>query len=141
MKQNLEEAYKWFDLVARAVDKDAAEKRDEVAKSLSAESLQRARNAAELWEVREADPEANAVEIPDSWSEGSETTASIDMRQAVRNIQRILNAQGFDAGAEDGVMGERTRAAITAFQKANGIPATGEVDEVLVRSLLDRRGA
>lgn len=141
MKQNLEEAYKWFDLVARAGDKDAAEKRDEVAKALSAESLQRARNAAELWEVREADPEANAVEIPDSWSEGSETTASIDMRQAVRNIQRILNAQGFDAGAEDGVMGERTREAITAFQKANGIPATGEVDEVLVRSLLDRRGA
>jgi len=141
MKQNLEDAYKWFDIVARQGDKDAAEKRDEVAKVMKPEALERARNSAELWQQRQIDPEANTVEIPESWTTGHETTASIDMKQAVRNIQRILNSQGFDAGVEDGVMGQRTKDAIKAFQKANGIQPTGEVDEPLVRALLAKRDA
>jgi len=141
MKQNLEDAYKWFDIVARQGDKDAAEKRDEVAKVMKPEALERARNSAELWQQRQIDPEANTVEIPESWTTGHETTASIDMKQAVRNIQRILNLQGFDAGVEDGVMGQRTKDAIKAFQKANGIQPTGEVDEPLVRALLAKRDA
>ena len=33
---------------------------------------------------------------------------------------------GFDAGAADGLMGERTRAAITTFQNAVGLTVDGE---------------
>jgi localization factor PodJL len=145
--QNLQEAYKWFALVAKAGDKDAADKRDEVARALRPEQLETARAAAELWRAKTLDAEANAVEIPESWGESQETTASIDkgadkavdMRTAVRNIQQILNKNGYDAGAADGLMGQRTKTAIAAFQRDNGMKATGEVDETLVRTLLDRR--
>lgn len=139
MEQDLEEAYQWFALLAKAGDKDAAEKRDEVAIALSPEKLENARAAVELWRAKPVDPEANTVEVPDSWSEGEDVTASVDMKQAVRNIQQILNKNGYQAGPADGVMGAKTRSAIAAFQKDIGMAATGEVDEPLVHALLERR--
>ena len=35
---------------------------------------------------------------------------------------------GFDAGPPDGFYGERTPAAVQAFQRSRGLPATGDVD-------------
>lgn len=139
MPQNLEESYRWFELVAKTGDKDAAAKRDEVAKTLSPQQLEKARAAAEIWKSRPVDPEANGVEIPESWKEDEGSTAGIDMKQAVRNIQLILNKNGYDAGGADGVMGQRTKAAIAAFQKDNGMAATGEVDRELVQALLKKK--
>lgn len=139
LTQNLSEAYKWFALVAQSGDKDAAEKRDEVAKALRPEQLETARAAVELWRAKTPSAEANDVASPESWSEDTTTTASVDMTQAVRNIQHILNKNGYAAGTEDGLMGQKTVAAIAAFQKDNGMLATGEVDEALVKALLERR--
>lgn len=138
MQQNLEESYKWFALVAKAGDADAATKRDEVANSLKPDQLKQARAAAELWKPKPLDPEANSVEIPESWQQGTETTASIDMTKAIRNVQAILNKNGYEAGKPDGVMGGQTKAAIKAFQKDNKMEPTGELDEKLVQALLER---
>ena len=60
----------------------------------------------------------------------------VNMKKAIRNIQLILAKNGYDAGAPDGVMGGKTTKAIAAYQAANGMKSTGEVDEALVRSLL-----
>ena len=139
MKQNLEDSYKWFALVAKGGDQDAAAKRDEIAKALQPDQLERARAAADLWKPKPVDAETNPVEIPDSWQEGSETTASIDMKKAVQNIQLILNKNGYDAGGADGVMGDKTKTAIATFQSDNGMEPTGEVNEKLVRALLDKK--
>lgn len=139
MPQSLEESYKWFALVAKSGDRDAATKRDEIANALRPEQLQKARAAVELWKAQTPDPEANSVEIPDSWQEASGTTASIDMKKAVSNIQRILNKNGYDAGGSDGVMGLKTKNAIMAFQKDNKMEQTGQVDEKLVKALLARK--
>ena len=137
--QNLEESYKWFALVAKNGDKDAAQKRDEVANALRPEQLQRARASAELWKPKELDLESNDITIPDAWMESPSKTASIDMKQAVRNIQLILNKNGYDAGGADGVMGAKTTEAITRFQKDNGMQPTGKVTEELVRALLAKK--
>ena len=137
--QNLEESYKWFALVAKSGDKDAAQKRDEVANALRPEQLQRARASAELWKPKELDLESNDIAIPDAWRESPAKTASIDMKQAVRNIQLILNKNGYDAGSADGVMGAKTTEAITRFQKDNGMQPTGKVTEELVRALLAKK--
>ena len=137
--QSLEESYKWFALVAKAGDKDAAQKRDEVANALRPEQLQRARASAELWKPKELDLEANDITVPDSWTESPSKTASVDMKQAVRNIQLILNKNGYDAGGADGVMGGKTTAAIAKFQKDNGMTPNGEVSEELVRALLAKK--
>ena len=102
-------------------------------------SSQQARAATELWKAKPVNAETNTVTIPDAWRESDAKTASVDMKQAVRNIQMILNKNGYDAGSADGVMGAKTKVAIAAFQKDNGMEATGEVDEKLVRKLLEKK--
>ncbi|MES0097792.1 peptidoglycan-binding protein [Mesorhizobium sp. M0019] len=140
MKQNLEESYKWFALVAKTGDKDAAAKRDEIAKALRPEQLERARAAAELWKTKPLDPAANSADVPESWQDGTpQTTAGIDMKKAVQNIQRILNKNGYEAGNPDGMMGQKTKNAIMAFQADNDMKATGAIDEKLVKALLARK--
>ena len=138
MPQSLEESYKWFALVAKTGDKDAEAKRDEVAKALRPEQLVKAKQAAELWKARPVDPEANIVEIPEEWSDAPRT-ANLDVKQAITNIQSILNKNGYDAGPADGVLGQKTRNAIKAFQADNGMEADGEISEKLVKALLARK--
>jgi len=138
VKQSLEESYKWFALVAKTGDKDAAAKRDEIANALRPEQIERARAATELWKPRPLDAAANTVEIPTAWQEGGEKTASIDMTKAIKSVQQVLNKNGYDAGSADGVMGDKTKAAIAQFQKDNGMAPTGQVDETLVQRLLAR---
>jgi lytic murein transglycosylase len=53
-----------------------------------------------------------------------------------RALQRRLTAAGYDTGGTDGVIGPNTRAAISSYQQAAGLPVTG----VHSRALLDRLG-
>jgi len=46
----------------------------------------------------------------------------------IRQVQIVLRERGF-AIEVDGVMGPRTRQAIVAFQRQNGLQATGEIDQ------------
>ena len=46
---------------------------------------------------------------------------------AVRKLQEMLNAKGYDCGSVDGIFGSKTKAAVLAFQKANGLGADGIV--------------
>ncbi|MEP3945991.1 lytic murein transglycosylase [Ascidiaceihabitans sp.] len=50
-------------------------------------------------------------------------------------LQRKLTAKGFDTGGADGVLGPKSKAAISAYQKARGLPVTGEPSVALLRSL------
>ncbi|WEX77905.1 peptidoglycan-binding protein [Sinorhizobium numidicum] len=136
--QNLEESYKWFAIAARDGDKDAAEKRDEIAKALKPEQLSSAKAKVDAWKILPADAKANTIDVPDAWVGPPTKTASVDMTKAVRNIQAILNNNGFDAGKPDGHMGKKTIAAIKAFQKSVGQEPTGELTDELVRELLKR---
>ncbi len=57
---------------------------------------------------------------------------SIADRQA---LQRKLTAAGFDTEGSDGVIGAKTRAAISAFQQSRGLAVTGEPSLQLLRML------
>ena len=46
---------------------------------------------------------------------------------AVRKLQEMLNTKGYDCGSVDGIFGSKTKAAVLAFQKANGLGADGIV--------------
>lgn len=50
-------------------------------------------------------------------------------RQHVREVQGTLEALALDPGPVDGVMGPRTKAALTRFQQREGLSATGTLDE------------
>jgi Putative peptidoglycan binding domain len=52
----------------------------------------------------------------------------------IRQIQDALNKQGYDAGAADNVMGARTKAALTKYQKDKGLPV-GNLDFETLKSL------
>ena len=103
-------------------------------------SLRRAKAAAELWKPKPMNPDANALNVPEEWRESPTTTGSIDMEKAIRNVQLILNKHGYDAGGSDGKIGSKTRDAIMAFQKDNGLKPTGNIDKDLVRNLLRKNG-
>ena len=57
---------------------------------------------------------------------------TIDQRQA---LQRGLTAAGFDTQGSDGVIGAKTRAAISAYQTSRGLAVTGEPSLELLRGL------
>ncbi len=138
VKQDLEESYKWFAIAAKDGDKDAAQKRDEVANAMRPEQLESARAKVDLWKPQPLNENANSVDLPDAWVGKAHTTASVDMKKAVRNIQAILNNNGFDAGQPDGEMGAKTVKAIKSFQTSIGMEADGKVSDKLVKELLAR---
>ena len=56
-------------------------------------------------------------------------------RDEAKEIQRLLNRLGFDAGPEDGFPGPSTRAAIRAFQKKHSLPPDGYLEPALLKRL------
>ncbi len=139
--QDLEQSYKWFAIAAKGGDKDAAQKRDEVAKAMRKEQLEGARAKLDQWQLKTPDPRANSVNLPDEWAASGTplTTASIDMEKAIRNVQAILNKNGFDAGKPDGKMGQKTVNAIKGFQASVGQEPNGKINDALVKALLARK--
>jgi peptidoglycan hydrolase-like protein with peptidoglycan-binding domain len=65
-------------------------------------------------------------EIP----KGTEGMSASDIKQ----VQQALKAKGHDAGTS-GVMDDKTRSAIRAFQKSEGLTMTGTVDEKTAQAL------
>ncbi|PRO65607.1 S41 family peptidase [Alkalicoccus urumqiensis] len=56
----------------------------------------------------------------------------------VENVQIMLNGLGYDPGRTDGYFGEQTEAAVRSFQEANGLEASGEVDEETAGALQEQ---
>ncbi len=56
-------------------------------------------------------------------------------RAARREVQQLLNERGYDVGEPDGIIGPRTRAAISAFQTAAGLPVDGRAGGRVLNSL------
>jgi membrane-bound lytic murein transglycosylase B len=61
--------------------------------------------------------------------------SSILSRTEILEIQESLTKRGYDAGPADGVAGEKTRAAIGAFEKTLGKPTTGEASKAILEAL------
>ena len=55
--------------------------------------------------------------------------------EQVKSLQESLKAKGEDPGPIDGVMGKKTRSALTAFQKANDLKVTGILDDETAEKL------
>ena len=55
--------------------------------------------------------------------------------ERVRQLQTALAQQGFQVGEIDGDFGPNTAAAVSAFQSAHGLPATGVADEATQQAL------
>ena len=70
-------------------------------------------------------------------SSGEAVEAGLGLtREDRRRIQRALTAEGFRPGRPDGLFGQRTRTAISGWQKARGAKPTGFLDADGVKTLL-----
>src|SRR5207302_657 len=58
-----------------------------------------------------------------------------DSGDRVRQIQQRLLDLGYWLPGADGQFGQTTQQAVYAFQKANGLPVTGQVDQATTRAL------
>ena len=54
----------------------------------------------------------------------------------LKAVQRELAARGYDVGPEDGKLNDRTAAAISSYQKGQGLPITGVATDELLRHIL-----
>jgi len=64
----------------------------------------------------------------------AQTARAATRSPEIRQVQQALKAKGQDPGPIDGALGPRTRAALKAYQKAEKLPETGEVEaETLAR--------
>ena len=64
MEANLAESYKWFALAAQGGDRDAGQKRDDVAKRLDAQTFAAAKNTVQQWTPVAQPEEAISVQTP-----------------------------------------------------------------------------
>ncbi|WP_162654224.1 peptidoglycan-binding protein [Lentilitoribacter sp. Alg239-R112] len=140
LPRDLVESYKWFAIAAAQGDQDAAVKRDQVLNALPEDRAKIAQEKAKSWVASPVDKLANNVQIPDAWVSRNSGTASIDMQKAIKNIQAILNNNGYDAGRPDGIIGAKTTDAIKAFQTSIGMEPNGQISDKLVQELLKRNG-
>lgn len=56
-------------------------------------------------------------------------------RFMIRTAQQALNQFGFNAGSIDGIIGNRTRAAIAEFQTSKGLPVSRQLDAATIEAL------
>jgi peptidoglycan hydrolase-like protein with peptidoglycan-binding domain len=69
-----------------------------------------------------------------STSQAGGMTASEDVRQ----VQQELQNRGYNVGAVDGVMGPQTKGALKEFQQAEGLPATGDLNQQTKKQLMSQ---
>lgn len=55
-------------------------------------------------------------------------------QSGVRELQRLLNRLGYNAGPADGEIGSRTREAIRAFERARGMEVRGRATDVVLEA-------
>jgi peptidoglycan hydrolase-like protein with peptidoglycan-binding domain len=53
----------------------------------------------------------------------------------LKQAQEKLNQKGYPVGAPDGMMGPKTRSELIRFQKSQGLPGTGMLDQATIAAL------
>jgi localization factor PodJL len=84
-------------------------------------------------EMSHPDTIASLRPLPDGKKRVS--AASADSKSLVREAQSLLTKLGYNPGPADGLAGKKTRQAVMSFQKKQKLPATGEINDQLVRDL------
>lgn len=132
--QDFEQSYKWFSLAARNGDADAGKARDDIAKSLTAEAVNRVNAEVEAWKSEPIALEVNFAPIG-TWKSDFDPGQTITSKDVVSRVQQALNRLGFAVGTPDGVAGPKTAEAIRTFERGTGMPESGKVNPRLLAVL------
>ena len=153
--RNLETAYFWYSIAAAQGDDAAKTRISAIAQNLSAEQISAAQSRIAAFKPKPIIAEVNGVFKDLPWDKASNAQKSAQLNsntqnsgQAaqsvqidnIRHVQKQLAALGYDIGQPDGAIGPRTLAAIKAFQKANNLPETGQINAELQGQLTNIAG-
>ena len=154
VEKDAAKAYQWFAIAAERGDTNAAQKRDDIARTLTDaermtadsalsgwvtspvdEAVNRAAPEPPLDEVRQVEaviqPKAPSVQLmKTAWS-----TEIASRDNLIAEAQRLLSGLGYKPGPADGIIGPRTLAAIREFEKRIGMRATGQLNEALLAKM------
>lgn len=118
VSQNPAEAYKWYVIAGRAGDATARSRATALRAQLTAEAQQTADRSAQAFrpqaQVQTASLSAAAAPAA--------TNANLGL------AQRVLSQLGYYQGPRDGVSSPALRMAISAYQRDQGLPASGNID-------------
>ena len=132
--QSLADSYKWFGIAALSGDKDAAKARDDVARSLDADTVNKLSAEVSAFKPTPIDLKANFAPIG-SWSKTFDPGETITTKDIVASVQKALVKLGYDVGTPDGIAGKKTADAIRAFEGATGMTETGQINPRLLAVL------
>lgn len=84
----------------------------------------------------ESDPITGSTRVTvDAGSEDTGGTVTLRYDATIESVQRELAASGLYSGQVDGVSGRRTKLAIIAYQRANGLDETGQASTDLIEHI------
>jgi localization factor PodJL len=134
VKQSLEDSFKWFGIAAKSGDADATKARDDIARSLDAETMTRLTDIVNNFKPQPIDLAANFAPIG-TWSKTFDPGETIAARDIVASVQKALGKLGYDVGTPDGIAGSKTQAAIKQFELATGMSEVGLINPRLLAVL------
>ena len=132
--QSLNDSYKWFSIAAGSGDKDAAKARDDIARSLDADTVNQLSAEIAAFKPNPIDLSANFAPIG-TWSKSFDPGETIGTRDIVASVQKALGKLGYDVGTPDGIAGKKTSDAIKAFEHATGMNEVGMINPRLLAVL------
>ncbi len=141
VEESMIDAYRWFALAANQGDQDAASRISVIEGRLTAQELLQTKVDVENWRAKPMIEAANTVTEPSNgWAgrAGSAQANASATQDMVREVQTLLNQLGYSAGTPDGIMGSRTRDAISSFQGANEMDSSGAITPALLERLRSR---
>lgn len=137
---DLSAAAGWYRLAAEG----GIEEAEEALARLAAESEEIASADGPAEDSGRADPDA--VPVPSPAGEPAPVPADGAApeelgREDIRAVQQLLAELGYEPGPEDGLMGDRTAAAIREFQTEEGLTVTGQPTPALLARLRAAAGS
>ncbi len=128
--RSLPDAYAWYSIAGKAGDRGAAQKMKELQQELPEQAISEAKTITARFQPRPLDLEANGVFRNVNWAR-----PQIGDPTSVSRAQVLLARMGYDPGPADGALGEKTRLAVIAYEKDNGLAGTGRIDQALLSKL------
>jgi len=124
--QNPAEAYKWYLIAARSGDAESRMSALRIKGQLSAEAQSAAERAAQGFQAQSPHMASAAPTAAGSVSGDAATVAT---------AQKALTKLGFYQGPTDGSTSPALKLAVAAYQRGQGLPATGQLDPTVTQKL------
>ena len=126
--QNYVQAHMWFSLAASRFEAEAVKERDALEARMAPEKVAEAQDLAAAWQPGETQPAAS----------GTKKLAGSPPPKAIREVQELLAALGYEPDPPEGQWGERTAQAYQAFVRDANLPITDTLTPAALKAMRAR---